>query len=128
MIWGLFPGGADNHYHVKKSDFYIHHGFLFPQYRGNKIYEQLMIAICTKAKQNKTDITNITLAVSENNCSALKAYKNMGFQSYSKKTFITIGKWNIPQFNIKKYMERKDKMHTAYFFQIIILAASKASL
>lgn len=100
MTWALLPGAKDNHYNNKNSDLYLHHVYVFPQFRGNRIIKHLFCEVCRVAEANglKTDI--ITLAVRNNNISAIKAYKRMGFKTYSNKKFITVGKWNIPQFNI----------------------------
>lgn len=100
MTWALLPGAKDNHYHNKNSDLYLHHVYVFPQFRGNRIVKHIFCEICRIAEEKglKNDI--ITLAVSSKNISAIKAYKRMGFITYNNKKFITVGKWNIPQFKI----------------------------
>lgn len=91
-IWALLPEGKDNHYYNKNSDLYLHHVYVFPQFRGNRIVRHLFCEICRIAEEKglKNDI--ITLAVRSNNISAIKAYKRMGFITYSNKKFITVGK------------------------------------
>lgn len=96
MCFGLLPKGQDNQYIVKYSDLYIHHVFVFPEFRGNRIVGYMIKQVYKNAKKH-LDINRITLAVRENNEPAIKSYKRIGFKTYKNKSFITVGKWNIPQ-------------------------------
>lgn len=96
MIWGLLRGGKDNQYKVINSDFYLHHLYIFPEYRGKGLGGYMINAIYKEACMMGHEIKTVSGAVRTNNEPAIRSYKKVGCIMERKKTFVTVGKINIP--------------------------------
>lgn len=84
-------GEKGDYFNVKKSDLYLQKLYVFPEFRGRRIMQDIIIN-CISQKITEDRKYEITLCVRENNISAIKCYERIGFRRERKVRFIRFWK------------------------------------
>ena len=90
----MYKGGREIEYKVKKIEAFIFNVYVKEAFRGNG-YAGEMIKLVMEYLHEKS-INEVYLAVSNNNNSAISAYKKIGFKIRLQSFFVRILKINVP--------------------------------
>ena len=90
----MYKGGNELEYRIRNIEAFIYNLMVIPSRRGNGIAGNMLHQLAESL--TRKSITNVYLAVSQDNYSAIKAYNKAGFDIVSKKTFVRFLRVNLP--------------------------------
>ena len=91
----MYKNGDELEYRIRNIDAFIFNVFINEELRGNGYCGKMIQLLVSRLKMEKS-ISEVYLAVSEDNLAAINAYHKIGFISVYKKRFFRVLRHNIP--------------------------------
>lgn len=88
----VYRGEKGDYFNIKKCDLYLQKLYIFPDYRGRRIMQDIIIYCLTLPTPDGSAPQKVSLCVRPDNIAAIKCYKRVGFKIMGSKIFFRLCK------------------------------------
>lgn len=91
----VYRGEKGDYFNIKKCDLYLRKLYVFPDYRGRRIMQDIIMYCLTLPMPNGNLPQKVNLCVRPDNITAIKCYKRVGFKIMGSKYFFRLYKDSV---------------------------------